>query len=77
MISGERVRQARQIRRMTQEELGVHIMASRWAVGKIESNDLVPSAETMDRLVFALGFPIGFFKRGPPPEFPLGSLLWH
>ncbi len=77
MFSGERVRQAREICGLTQEELGVRILASQWTVSKIESNKLVPTGHTLDRLLFTLSFPLGFFKQGPPPEFPLGSLAWH
>lgn len=77
MIYGQRVRQAREIRRLTQPELAQAVGISQAAVSKIESSQLQPANDTVLALAFATGFPPPFFHWAPADDLPLGSLLYR
>jgi Zn-dependent peptidase ImmA (M78 family) len=76
MINGERVRQARELRGMTQAELADRMDVSQSLLAKIETGFVQPSEETLDVLVATTGFPSAFFRQ-QPVDFPLGSLLFR
>lgn len=81
MINGDRVRQAREIRGLTQAELAERVQVSQSAIAHIESDSqqllLMPSERIVETIAFQTGFPLHFFYQQSAPEFPLGSLLFR
>lgn len=80
-INGDRVRQAREIKGLTQAELAERIGVSQPAIAQIEraaSQQLFePSAEIMEAISLQTGFSLAFFRQESGPELPLGSLLYR
>jgi Zn-dependent peptidase ImmA (M78 family)/DNA-binding XRE family transcriptional regulator len=80
-INGDRVRQAREIRKLTQAELAERIGVTQPTIAYIErtiSQQLFePSAEIMEAIALQTGFPLQFFRQDSGPELPLGSLLYR
>lgn len=77
MIVGERVRMAREVRRLTQTELARRAGVAQSAIAHIESGRTQPSPALVTTIGDTLGFPALFFERGDPPVIPLGSLLFR
>ena len=77
MISGERIRQARELLAMTQTDLAESLQVSQPAVAQMESGLIQPAQNVLEAVCFATGFPVPFFLQAAPPEFPLGSLLYR
>jgi Zn-dependent peptidase ImmA (M78 family)/DNA-binding XRE family transcriptional regulator len=77
MISGERVRQAREIKKLTQQELAEQVEAGQSTIALIERGHFIPNSLLVTRLALNLGFPPSFFRQKPSQEFPLGSLLYR
>ncbi len=77
MITGERIRQARELLPMTQSALAVAINVSQPAVAQMEAGIIQPSEAALQSLSFATGFPVSFFRLPPPPDFPLGTLMYR
>ena len=75
--SGDRIRQAREIRGMTQMDLAGLIGVEQSHVSHLEQGVRDPSLETLQRIALATKFSIGFFRQSSGPEFPLGSLLYR
>jgi Zn-dependent peptidase ImmA (M78 family)/transcriptional regulator with XRE-family HTH domain len=75
MINGDRLRQARDIRSLTQAELGSLVEVDQSTIAYIENERLSPSDELLSRLASATGFPVAFFEDETVDDFPLGSLL--
>lgn len=73
--SGDRVRQAREIRGLTQEQLAEATRVPQSTVTRWERDLLTPSDEQVQAIALATGFPVSFFRRGNGPEFPFGSLM--
>ena len=65
---GRLIRQAREERGMSQEQLAEAIYRSRPAVSEMESGKMEPDASTVLMLAFALEKPIPYFF--PPPYGP-------
>lgn len=76
-IYGERIRQVRELSRLTQAELAENIGATQPAVSHMESGRTQPSIFMLDRIAMVTGFLPSFFRQPPGPEFPMGSLLFH
>src|ERR1051325_2667629 len=80
-VNGDRVKQAREIKGLTQEELGIKIGKSQSTIAHLERNSkqllLQPSVGVIEAIAFETGFPVGFFYQESGPEFPLGSLLYR
>ena len=74
---GERLRQARQLRGLSLDDLAKTLGISRRLLVEIEIGFVEPKEEMADRLSLAVDFPAAFFFQEPPPDFPLGSLLLH
>jgi Zn-dependent peptidase ImmA (M78 family)/transcriptional regulator with XRE-family HTH domain len=78
MIFGERVRQAREFRGLTQVELARRVGLGQPAIAHMETGRThEPSDEALQRLSMQLGFPRSFFELPPAPDFPEGSLLYR
>ncbi|MDT7543367.1 MAG: hypothetical protein QOE33_3271 [Acidobacteriota bacterium] len=80
-INGDRLKQAREIKGLTQAELAERIHVSQSTIAHLESNNkqliLQPSDSIIEAIAIQTGFSIPFFYQESPPEFPLGSLLFR
>lgn len=74
-ISGDRIRQAREIAGLTQEKLAERAGVDQSRVARWERDLLVPSDEQLQKIALATKFPVSFFRRPIGPEFPFGSLM--
>jgi len=77
LINGERVRQVRELKGLTQTEFATHLRINQSAVAQIESGRIAPSDQVLQRIILTTGFPMSFFKQSAPVDFPLGSLLFR
>lgn len=77
MLNGLRVKQAREIRKLTQTELAERLGISQSALAKFEADEKDWPEHSAQTLALQLGFPVSFFKQGVSPEFSLGSLLFR
>lgn len=82
IINGDRVRQAREIRGLTQTELAERVGVSQPTIAYIErtvsQQVFDPSSEIIEAIALQTGFPLQFFyQEDSGPEFPLGSLLYR
>jgi Zn-dependent peptidase ImmA (M78 family)/transcriptional regulator with XRE-family HTH domain len=77
MINGLRVKQAREIRKLTQSELAHRINVHQSVIAKMEADMRDWDSSLIESIALQLGFPVSFFKQGIGPEFPLGSLLFR
>lgn len=77
IISGERVKQARELRGLTQTELADKVGVNQSAIARIENKNLFPSDDVLNRIVIQTGFPKSFFFNRPIVDFQLGSLLFR
>ncbi len=77
MINGYRIRQARELARLTQAELAEDVGTVQAMIAQMESGRLLPSDSLIEAIASRLGFPVSFFSREDPPNFPLGSLLFR
>jgi Zn-dependent peptidase ImmA (M78 family)/DNA-binding XRE family transcriptional regulator len=75
MISGDRVKQARELRGLTQIELAKRVEVNQSTIAYIESARLTPSRDLLDAIAGVTQFPSAFFEQDPPGDFPLGSLV--
>lgn len=75
MFLGERIRQAREIRGLTQEELAQKLGRSKALVAQIEAGFKLPTEEFVEFVADATDFPITFFNEPPHPEFAIAEIL--
>jgi Zn-dependent peptidase ImmA (M78 family)/DNA-binding XRE family transcriptional regulator len=75
--NGERIKQAREIQEISQSELAEKVGVDQSFLSYVESGLREPSAELLQKIAIATGFPSSFFRRDAGPEFPLGSLLFR
>lgn len=77
MINGERIRQAREYRGLTQVELAELIGLDQSAVAHLESGRFQVSRSALETIALRTGFPIAFFSQETAPDFPLGTLQYR
>jgi Zn-dependent peptidase ImmA (M78 family)/transcriptional regulator with XRE-family HTH domain len=77
MINGLRVKQAREIKKLTQIELARRLNVHQSVIGKMETDVREWPEDLIVSLALTLGFPVSFFHQGVGPEFPLGTLLFR
>jgi Zn-dependent peptidase ImmA (M78 family)/DNA-binding XRE family transcriptional regulator len=77
MFKGKRIRQARELRRLTQGELARLIGKSQAAVAHAERGFKEPSADLVSAVALQTRFPISFFTTDPPVDFPVDVLLFR
>jgi Zn-dependent peptidase ImmA (M78 family)/transcriptional regulator with XRE-family HTH domain len=76
-VNGQRVRQARELRGLTQSALADLLGVDQTMVAHIERGTKQPSAEVLEHLSTELELPEPFFRQPNPPDFPTGSLLFR
>jgi Zn-dependent peptidase ImmA (M78 family)/transcriptional regulator with XRE-family HTH domain len=70
---GDRIRQARELAGITQEELAAFAGVRQSAIAQIESNAYTPSDAVLEAIAIRTGFDLAFLKQSTPPaEFPIG-----
>jgi Zn-dependent peptidase ImmA (M78 family)/DNA-binding XRE family transcriptional regulator len=77
MIVGDRVRQARTIKGLTQKQLADLVGVRQPAVAQFEHGSRQPSPETLEAIAFATAFPVAFFSKEQLTHFPFGTLLFR
>lgn len=77
VISGERVRHARELKSMTQKRLADLVGVSQAAIAQIEAGDFIASDDLVSAIAKHTGQPLGFFTQELGADFPLGSLLFR
>lgn len=77
MISGVRVREARELRGLTQAQLAERSGVGHSAIAHIEAGRAQPGPELLESIATHTGFPIAFFEDQDETEFPVGSLLFR
>jgi Zn-dependent peptidase ImmA (M78 family)/transcriptional regulator with XRE-family HTH domain len=77
MITPARLRQARELRGLTQTALAQQVGVHPSAIAQLETGRMQPSPAVLDALSRATGFPPAFFTRPSGPALPLGSLRFR
>lgn len=75
MFLGERIRQAREIRGLTQEELASKLGRTKGTVAQAEGGFLLPNQPLIESIALATRFPLSFFDSEPHSEFPIAEIL--
>jgi DNA-binding transcriptional regulator YiaG len=76
-VNGTRVKQARQICRLSQKELADKIHVTEHQLVRYETNlEEMPQA-ALERLAIVLSWPMAFFRQDDPPSFSEGSMIFH
>jgi DNA-binding XRE family transcriptional regulator len=71
--NGDPIRQAREIRGLTQKALADAVGVDQSTVARWEHGLLAASDEQIESVALATKFPVAFFRRDTGPEFPFGS----
>jgi Zn-dependent peptidase ImmA (M78 family)/DNA-binding XRE family transcriptional regulator len=77
MLSGRRIRQARELRRLTQTDLAKKVGVGQSAIAHVESGFKNPSRSLITKIATHTHFPVSFFTSDPHTEFPAQSLLFR
>ncbi len=77
MINGDRIKQARELRGLTQIQFAASIGVNQSAIAQIESGRITPGEQVFQRIILQTGFPADFFNQPNSVDFPLGSLLFR
>ncbi len=77
MIYPEKIRQAREIRGLTQENLAKEIGKSKAIIAQVEGSFKIVSDELISSIADATKFPIAFFSTPPHEEFPFTDVLFR
>jgi Zn-dependent peptidase ImmA (M78 family)/transcriptional regulator with XRE-family HTH domain len=77
MVYGERVRQAREIRGLTQRELAGDIGKDKSLIAQVEVGVKAVSDDLLGLVATATKFPISFFMEPPLTEFPVSGILFR
>ena len=76
-MNGERLRQVRKLRRLTQTRLAAMSGVTPSTISQVESGSIQPSPDLESALAASLEFPLEFFHRASGPDLPLGSLTFR
>lgn len=77
MINGLRIKQAREICKLTQSQLAQEVGVAQSTIAKMEVDVRDWPDEVVQAIAMRTGFPVSFFHQGVGPEFSLGSLLFR
>lgn len=72
----ERLKEARDSKEMTMEELGGAVGVTRQAISLYESGEREPDSETLMKIVGVLGQPLSFFTTPRPPKLGVRSTMF-
>jgi transcriptional regulator with XRE-family HTH domain len=72
MIIGERLRQLREQKKMSQGEIEERTGLLRCYISRVENGHTVPALETLEKFAYALGVPLYqlFYEGDAPPKLP-------
>ncbi len=77
-MNGERLRQARELCGLTQQELADSVEVVQSTIAQIEAGLFAPSPALQKSLSLHTGFDLSFLNNPDPPiEFPVGTLLYR
>jgi Zn-dependent peptidase ImmA (M78 family)/DNA-binding XRE family transcriptional regulator len=77
MINGERVKQARELRSLTQDQLAKLVGVSQAAIAQIEGGFYLASDALIEAIALHTHLPLSFFTQESAPSFSPGSLLFR
>ncbi|MCI0627884.1 MAG: XRE family transcriptional regulator [Acidobacteria bacterium] len=77
MTQGDKIRQAREIRALTQEDLAKKIGRSNVQIAQVERGFREPSQELLEAIALATRFPLTFFASPPHIEFPISDVIFR
>jgi len=77
MINGLRIKQAREICKLTQSQLAQEVGVAQSTIAKMEVDVRDWPDDLVQAIAMRTGFPVSFFHQGVGPEFSLGSLLFR
>lgn len=77
MIFPERIRQVRELRRLTQTDVAEHLQVTQGLIAQIERGRTKAPDRVVEAFALLTGFPIAYFQRPLSEDFPLGSLLFR
>src|SRR5919108_1320892 len=77
VITPDRLRQARELRGLTQTALARQVGVHPSAIAQLETGRIQPSPAVLEALGRATGFPVAFFTRPSGPPLPPGSLRFR
>jgi Zn-dependent peptidase ImmA (M78 family) len=77
MIYGARVRQARELRGLTQSDLAEKVKRDQSLIAHVENGLKEPSDELLGLIALKLDLPVSFFSKPQEVQLPGGSLLWR
>ena len=77
MINGLRIKQARELCKLTQSQLAHKVGVAQSTIAKMEVNVRDWPDEVIEAIALQTGFPVAFFHQGMGPEFSMGSLLFR
>lgn len=76
-MNGERLKQARELSGLTQEQLADRVGVKQATIALIERDALEPREELVRSIADSTGFPRDFFDLPVEKDFPLGSLVYR
>ena len=77
-MNGERLRQARELSGLTQQDLASLAEVAQSAIAQIEAGYFLPSPKLAQSLSLHTGFDLSFLQKPElPAEFPVGTLLYR
>lgn len=77
MIYGERIKQARDLKGLTQSQLADAVGIDQSAIAHFEAGRAFPSPPSVSLIALETGVRPGFFELEPAPPLPLGSLVYR
>ncbi len=76
-VNGERIKQARELRGLTQAQLAERVGVDQSTIAYLERDNFQPSDEKLEAIAIQTGFPPSFFRQRPVEGFPSGSLQFR
>ena len=77
MTQGDKIRQVRELRALTQQELADKIGRSKTLIAQVERGFKGPSQELLEAIALATRFPLAFFSAPSNIEFPLSEVIFR
>lgn len=77
MIYGERIRQAREFKGLTQTQLANAVGVKQAAISEIEYNEFAPSEDLLEKIANQTGFLPSFFEVEPSDNLSFGTLNYR